>query len=84
MIKLVKFWVNPIKGCQEVGEGDLVRPSYLTDVVHEGDPLCIIHEVDYENLLVVLRHNTIDWEKKPYIVIQKDQLKQGYGFFKMF
>lgn len=82
MIKLIKYWVNPIKGCQEVGEGDLCRPSYFMDLPEGAeDPSCIVHEVDTDNLLLVLRYNILDWGKMPYIVIRKEQLKEGYGFF---
>ena len=82
MIKLLHFWTNPVAGCQAVAEGDICRPSYFMDL-EEGaeNPNCIVHEIDTDNLLLVLRHNRADWESLPMIVITKAQLKEDYGFF---
>jgi hypothetical protein len=82
MIKLINFWSNPVDGCQAVRKGDLIRPSYISTTPVEGDPNCIIDHIDTEYMFVVLKLNRIDHTGDP-IIITKDELREGYGFFRM-
>lgn len=82
MVKLINFWSNPVDGCQQVRKGDLVRPSYISNTPVEGDPNCIIEHIDTVGMFVVLKLNRIDQTGEP-IIVKKDELREGYGFFKM-
>jgi hypothetical protein len=48
----------------------------------EGDPNCIIDHIDTEYMFVVLKLNRIDHTGDP-IIVTKDELREGYGFFKL-
>jgi hypothetical protein len=87
MTKLINFWTNPVNGCQEVRVGDLIRPSYISNIEIPDNPSCIIETIDTANLTITLRLNKrvetgfgVDMTTTP-IIITKDQLLENYGFF---